>query len=100
MGQGGWSVCCLCEQVADLCIAGLLKVLVPQANGIERFWGRDTRNLARHSFQLMTHSTGSNGNSDDNPGWLLLTQCQDGSAHGSASRQAIIDQDDGTSMHV
>src|SRR5262245_14973822 len=100
MCQGGWPVRCLCEQVTNLCIAGWLKVLVPQTNGIERFWCLCTHDLVCRNFQLMAYGTGSNRNGHDNPGRLLLTQCQNGSAHGSPSRQAIIDQNDCASMHV
>src|SRR5689334_19265366 len=100
MGHGGGPGRCLCEQVADFGIAGLLKVLVPQADGIERLWGRGTHDLVRHRFQLMAHGTGSDRNGNDNAGRLLLTQGQNGSTHASAGRQAVIDQDDRASMHV
>ncbi len=91
---------CLCQQVADLGITGWLKVLVPQAHGIEWLWGLGTHHLVRHRFQLMAHGTGGNRDSHDNPGRLLLTQGHDSSTHGRAGRQTIIDQDDRTSMHV
>src|SRR4029453_943529 len=100
MCQGGWPVHCLCEQVADLGIAGWLKVLVPQAHGIEGFWCLYTHHLVCHRFQLMTHGTGSNRDGDDNLGRLRLTQGHDGSPHGRPSRQAIINQDDRASLHV
>ena len=99
MGQGGWPVLCLGKQIADFCIAGLRKVLVPQTNGIERLWCLGTHHLVRHRFQLLAHGTGSNRDCHDNPGRLLLTSGHDGSAHGRTGRQAIIGQNDCASMH-
>ena len=52
--------------------------------------------------QLPTHGTvpEATGTATTIRGRLLLTQCQDGSAHGRSSRQTIVNQDNRASMHI
>ena len=56
--------------------------------------------FVRHRCQLMTHGTGGNRDRHDNPDRLLVPQGHNGSPHGRAGRQAIINQDDRASLHI
>src|SRR6266699_669797 len=90
----------LLEQITYLLVGCLPEVLVPEANGKERLWPEDTHQFVHLVYKLLARGGCSNRDSNDDAGRLLPSHRGDSRTHGGPGRDAIIDEDDRTTVYL
>jgi hypothetical protein len=82
------------EDVVNLLIRRLRKVVVPETNGAEWFGRLGTDDVIGNLPKRVARFRCRNWNSDHDPSSAFLSECLDAGPHGGACRQTVIDQDD------
>jgi hypothetical protein len=88
------------EERADFLIRGLGEVFEPLADGVEAGRGVEADDLVGLLGKAMANAGVCDRNGDNDSGWFEGAQRRDGSAHGSAGGEAIVDEKDGFAADV
>src|SRR5438270_7756357 len=88
------------EQVTHLAVGGRRKIVVPEADGEERLRRHRTDDFIRLIPEFLTGGGGADRDGDDEPCRLLPAERGGRGAHGSAGREAVVDQDHGAPAHL
>jgi len=82
----------LTKKRADLCIANLLEIAVPIADGEKGVVSFGANHLVRNGPKLLASLTGRNGNSNHDSGRLVLSNRANGCDHRGTGCKSVIDQ--------
>src|SRR5438045_1408103 len=88
------------QQVTNFLIGGLGELLIPLADGIERFGSNRAHHFVELALQFVAGSLRSHRNSQHQMGWLLLPYCAGRSSHAGPGGQTIINQDYSAPLHI
>src|SRR5207247_3143922 len=88
------------EQGADLLVARLREVLVPQAYSVERLRRVHAHDVVDVVSELVTGSSCSDGNGDDDVRGMLLADRHRGRPHRGTGREAVVYEDHGLAFEA
>ena len=88
------------QQLANLLVAGLRKIIIPLADRLEGIWFHQHNHIVRLIAQTVDGVARGDGGCDHDPLRTLVAEQSDGRRHGGAGGDAIIHDDDRASRDL